>query len=473
MGSISERQGPQVVVAGGGPVGLFAALTLARKGVSVVVLDKADGVDTSPRGMAFQPCAIAEMIESGIYEDDVKKQCISDAVISWWRARTDESIGTDADPKHLATISTRDILEKNPENALAGLNIGQDVLSHILLKHLATYPHAAVHWGHEVVGIKQQNTDNGGVEVTYKVVDGSSSSSSTTQTISTQWVIAADGGRSTVRKLLDVPFEGFSWTREQFVASNVYDPFEKYGFTTRNFVIDGVNWAIIAKIRDDDLWRIAFGADPDQSDEEIKAHLQDHYRYLFPGPATGWKLERLNKYRPHQRCVTSMKVGRVMFAGDAAHLNNPIGGLGLTTGILDVGPLGRALAAVIQKGAPTALLDKWARARRDTWWQATNRQSIEFKRIAQQGGYGNDPRGVWDKGQISEEQKDMLEHFHNATPEAKAKDEALYQALKDPKKQAAARAGVWKLALPADWMAEFEDEDVVRWRQSFRPVVDN
>ncbi|KAJ9604226.1 hypothetical protein H2200_011060 [Cladophialophora chaetospira] len=457
MGSLSQHR-PEVIVAGAGPVGLFAALTLARKGVSVLVFDKADGVDTSPRAMAFQPCAISEMIELGVF-DDVQAQCIPDATISWWRARTDDS-----EHQHLATISTRDSLEGDFQQALSGLNTGQDLLSYILLKHLHLLPNATVLWRREVVDILQRDGD---IQVTCKVKGPEHSSA--TETTLADWFIAADGGKSTVRKLLNIPFEGFTWSKEEFVASNVYYPFEKYGFTERNFVIDGVNWAIVAKVRKDGLWRVAFGASPEATDEQIRTNLQNHYRYIFPGPATDWKLERLNKYRPHQRCVTSMKFGQVLFVGDAAHLKNPIGGLGLTTGILDVGPLGRALAAVLS-GAPSSLLDDWAQSRRDTWWNATNKQSIEFKRIAQQGGYGNDPRGIWAKGKSAEEES-VLPYIAAATPEAQARDEALYAALSDPKKQAASRAGVWKLALPADWMAEYEDSGLVKWRQSLRPMV--
>jgi 2-polyprenyl-6-methoxyphenol hydroxylase-like FAD-dependent oxidoreductase len=448
----------QVVVAGAGPVGLLVALTLARRGIRVHVLDKGDDVDDSPRAMAFQPCAVAEMIELGIF-DNVKSACIPDATISWWRAKTEEAIH-----RHLATISTYDNVKNGAETALSGLNIGQDVLSRILLKHLNQCAGAKVFWKHAVVDVVELDEH---VQVKYEANSGEEAQQ---HSLLTQWLIGADGARSAVRKSLGVRFEGFTWPKEEFVASNVFYPFEKYGFTTRNFVIDGVNWAIVAKIREDDLWRVAFGTAPGTSEEEIRAHLQDNYKYIFPGPATGWKLERLNKYRPHQRCVASMRVGRVLLAGDAAHLNNPIGGLGLTTGILDAGPLGRALAAVIN-GAPSSLLDTWAQTRRQTWWSATNKQSIEFKRIAQQGGYGNDPRGIWARDEVAKTEG-MLPYLEAAIPEAKNRDEALYSALIDPGKQASSRAGIWKLALPADWMAEYEDPEIVRWRQSLRPSVE-
>lgn len=447
----------QVVVVGAGPVGLLVALTLARRSIKVTILEKCADVDDSPRAMAFQPCAVAEMMELGIF-DDVQAACIPDATISWWRARTDET-----DHKHLATISTSDNVKSDTEKkALSGLNIGQDVLSRILLQHLSRLTNVEVLWNHTVVDLVQMDEL---VQVNYQLMISDKVASE--HSLIADWVIGADGARSAVRKSIGVGFEGFTWPKEEFVASNVFYPFEKYGFTSRNFVIDGVNWAIVAKIRDDNLWRVAFGTTPGTSEEDIRAHLQDRYRYIFPGPATGWKLQRLNKYRPHQRCVTSMRVGRVLLVGDAAHLNNPIGGLGLTTGILDAGPLGRALAAVLS-GAPTSLLDTWAQARRETWWSATNKQSIEFKRIAQQGGYGHDPRGVWARDEIARVEG-MLPYLDAATPEAKYRDEALYLALKDPQRQVASRAAIWRLALPADWMAEYEDPEMVTWRRSLRP----
>lgn len=109
-------------MAGSGPAGLFVALSLARKGIRVLVLDKGEDVDESPRAMAFQPCAVAEMMEIGIY-GYVQAACIPDATISLWTARTDES-----EHKYQATISTRDSVKSDydEKDVLPGINIGQD-----------------------------------------------------------------------------------------------------------------------------------------------------------------------------------------------------------------------------------------------------------------------------------------------------------------------------------------------------------
>ncbi|KAK5056173.1 hypothetical protein LTR84_012726 [Exophiala bonariae] len=95
---------------------------------------------------------------------------------------------------------------------------------------------------------------------------------------------------------------------------------------------------------------------------------------------------------------------------------------------------------------------------------------LQFKRIAQQGAYGHDPRGVWARDEIAKDEG-MLSNLDAATTKAKETHEALYLALKDPQRQVASRAAIWKLALPADWMAGYEDPEVVAGRQSLRSVV--
>ncbi|PMD15413.1 hypothetical protein NA56DRAFT_555559, partial [Hyaloscypha hepaticicola] len=253
-----------------GPVGVFTALILARNGIKIILMEERNEVfDTAPRAMAFQPCALAEMVEAGVYED-VYRDSVKEAVISWW---------------------------------------------------------------------------------------------------------------NTVRAESGIPFEGFTWPKEEFVATNIYYPFDKYGFTNRNFMIDSTNWAIVAKISNDGLWRVAYGVKPGMTKNQIMAELPERFKNFLPGPGEGYSVKQANSYRPHQRCAARFRKGRMILVGDAAHLNNPIGGLGLTTGILDAGPLARALIAVISGKAPDSLLDKWDELCRNCWHEHTNKQSIEFKRI--------------------------------------------------------------------------------------------
>lgn len=148
--------------------------------------------------------------------------------------------------------------------------------------------------------------------------------------------------------------------------------------------------------------------------------------------------------------------------------NNPLGGLGLTSGLLDAGPLGRALAAVINKRAPDSILDTWATARRHKWLTYTNQFSIENKRMVQRGGYSDDPLGIWKMDDVAREHG-MEKWIATATEGKREEDELLFEAFKDANAQLASRMKQWSITMHPLWMAEYEDKEVVAKRLSLRP----
>lgn len=152
--------------------------------------------------------------------------------------------------------------------------------------------------------------------------------------------------------------------------------------------------------------------------------------------------------------------------------NNPIGGLGLTTGILDAGPLGRGLAAIINGLAPESILDKWATARREKWLNYTNGFSIENKRMMQRGGYSNDPSGIWVLDDVAR-QHGMEQWLTDVGPHKKKADLATYKTLEDPAAQLASRMKQWDITIDPLWMAEYEDPEIVKLRMSLRPSSKN
>lgn len=130
------------------------------------------------------------------------------------------------------------------------------------------------------------------------------------------------------------------------------------------------------------LWRLAYSEPPELSDDssEIMSRAEERLkRFNIKGT---YRLSRAEPYRLQQRCAALARVGKVSLAGDALHSNNPIGGLGMTTGILDAVAYGNALTRVINGGEPDELLTKCANARRDAWIRATNETSIaNLKRL--------------------------------------------------------------------------------------------
>lgn len=345
-----------VIVAGAGPVGLLTALKLAQANVPVLVLDAAEAIIRSPRAVVYHPPTVAaldaagvltEMIAVGVVKKDYHWRTVDGRIL----CRLDMSVLRPEDTPY-------------PYN----LHLGQHDVAAVILRHLLRRHGAAVRWGHRVTGVVPADA---GVTVT---VDAGGEE----KQFSARWLVGADGASSAVRQSLGLAFDGITWP-EWFVATNVTFDFEAYGYAKTNFILDPVHWAVIPIINDRKLWRVTYGEPGSVPREQLRERVAAKYAALFPD-GTGVEPVEFSPYRVHDRCAERFRVGRVLLAGDAAHVNNPIGGLGLTGGLLDAAALGEALAAVLQGSAPEAILDHYAAERRRVFLEVVSPAARENKR---------------------------------------------------------------------------------------------
>jgi 3-(3-hydroxy-phenyl)propionate hydroxylase/6-hydroxy-3-succinoylpyridine 3-monooxygenase len=342
-----------VVVVGAGPVGLLTALGLARAGVSVRVLEAGPGIEDSPRAIVYHWTVLEELARLGILHD-AKARGICKTDYAYRVFETGEMIRYSID-----------ILADETPYAY-NLHLGQHELGAIALEHLSGHANAAVQWNAEVLGLSQDDT---GVTV-----------STQNDQYRTGWMIGADGARSTVRKLLGIPFDGVTWP-ERFVATNVFYDFQSHGYARANFLIHDVHGAVIVKIDERDLWRVTYSEDGALAVETVGERIAGHYRWLLPDPHAAYEVARHQPYRMHQRAAGRFRAGRVLLAGDAAHASNPTGGLGLTSGLFDSFALTGALASVVLEGTDPALLDRWAAERRRIFLEIASPAASENKRV--------------------------------------------------------------------------------------------
>ncbi|PNS18824.1 hypothetical protein CAC42_5363 [Sphaceloma murrayae] len=358
----------QVIIAGAGPVGLFLALKMIQVGVDVLVIEAEKGVVPSPRAITYMPIVLNEMQKVGIYDDLEKAGHKNTTGVTF---RKSHAQGGDV----LAQLKMSQVPKGSVKFDFAGIHLGQHTLAGIILKHCQTHPNFRVAWGHRFAGA-QQTAGEKGVTVTAVGPVGE-------KFFKCDYLVGADGAGSAVRRSLCLPFEGFTWQDFRFVATNVKYDFEGLGgFTTANMIVDEEDWAVVGRTGPDDApWRVAFGVRTDVPESEILKQIPDKFERLLPGPRPlKYELVSANPYWAHQRVASKLKVGNVVLCGDAAHSNNPVGGLGLTTGLMDAAALGNCFIKIYKYKQPAdEILERYAQVRRDAWINFTNPGSIDFK----------------------------------------------------------------------------------------------
>ncbi len=344
-----------VIIVGAGPVGLVTAYGLARAGVPVTVLEADRHVVDSPRAMVYHWALLEDLDRLGLLEEIDRRGFRKDDY-GYRVHATGETLTYTLDPLTGMTAF--------PYN----IHLGQDELCAIVLEQLTHLPGATVYWESPVTGLTQDVT---GACVTTTAAEGD------VQEHAGAWVIGADGARSTVRRLLDVPFEGTTWP-QRFVATNVFYDFEAHGYARSVFLLDDIHGAVIAKITED-LWRVTYSEDQSLPEEGIADRVGEHYAAILPDDGS-YEVQRLVGYRLHQRAADRMRVGQVLLAGDAAHATNPTGGFGLACGLFDAFALIDTLVAVMLEGAPDDLVDAWAQERRRVFLDIASPAATQMKR---------------------------------------------------------------------------------------------
>jgi 3-(3-hydroxy-phenyl)propionate hydroxylase len=352
-----------VVIAGAGPTGLMCALALARRGVQVVVCEAEPNLTHDLRAGSFHPPTLEMMAPYGItarmHEEGLQ--------VRRWQIRSRRGgLVAEFDLGLLAELTPFPYR----------LHLEQHRLTPIQLDILRREPAAEVHFGHRITGFEAK-ADSVLVRFESEGIPGK---------LEASWLIGADGGRSTIRKLLPVEFEGFTWPEQFLVVSTPYD-LARHGFTMNAYVADPTEWAAVFKMPDagpPGLWRLAFPCDPGLPDDALldPAAVQRRMTSLL-GDAS-YEIRYQSIYRVHQRVASEWRHGRVLLSGDAAHLNNPLGGFGLNSGIHDAVNLADKLARVWRGEAGAELLDLYVRQRRATTIDQVQAMSIRNKRLLEE-----------------------------------------------------------------------------------------
>jgi 3-(3-hydroxy-phenyl)propionate hydroxylase len=363
----------RVLIAGGGPVGLVAAAHLARSGVPVAVFETGPRLSEESRASTFHPPTLDMLHELGAAEPMIAQGLKAPAF--QYRSKKNGL---------LAQFDFADIADVTPHPYR--LQCEQSKLTQILYDRMRGHSNFELQFSSPVVGVSQ---DASGIEV---AIDRNGRR----ERCSGRYLIGADGASSKVRRALGIEFEGFTWPDRLLVVSTTFDFHSVIPeLTAVNYVADPKRWYFLLQIPE--LWRVMFLVNEDASDERVQT--REFAQSLMGGVVPGisdYAIDHITLYKVHQRVAKTFRQGRAFLIGDAAHINNPLGGMGMNGGIHDAVNLAGRLAAVWRGEAPEAELDRFDKQRRLVTLEYIQKYTIQNKKNLESSGeeFGRELRAI-------------------------------------------------------------------------------
>ncbi|RMH51314.1 MAG: FAD-dependent monooxygenase [Alphaproteobacteria bacterium] len=348
----------RVIVVGAGPVGLVATAALVAEGIPVTTLEATPDLAEDLRASTFHPPTLDMLDRFGISDQLVARGL----VCRHWQFRD----------RREGVVATFDmaLLEGETRHPYR-LQCEQWKLTEALRALVDAHPDAELVTDARVEEVTQ---DDSGVTAVARRPDGSRDS------FRGRFLIGADGARSTVRRCVGARFDGLTIPEIYLTLSTPF-PFHEVMEDLANiaYISDPAEWLVL--LRTPSLWRVLLPTDPALSDEEIVA--PDRVEARLQGVvATGRPYEVVHRtaYRVHERVADRYVWGRIFLAGDAAHINNPLGGMGMNGGIHDAVNLTGKLAEV-WRGAPLALMGRYERQRRKVALETVQAQALRNREM--------------------------------------------------------------------------------------------
>jgi len=352
-----------VVIAGAGPVGSLIALYLARRAIPVLLLEKEVQLPVDLRASTFHPPSL-EMIADlghGVIDQMLARGLKADRY-QYRDRRSNEVASFDMS---LIADSTRYPFR---------LQLEQYEFTRMVNAALAQLPAADVRFAHEVTGFAQ----------TGDYVDVQVATPAGTETVRAAFLVSAEGARSQIRKLAGIDYLGFTYDEKFLVVSTDF-PFETVfdDLSWVNYVSDPEEWCVI--LRTEKIWRVLFPTTPETADDEARllsdAFIQQRLHHLW-NKEGDYTIGHRTLYNVNQRVAETYYRGRVILAGDACHINNPLGGMGMNGGLHDGNNLAAKLVRVMRDGADhIEAFEHYNRQRRDLAVRFVQEHTIANKKL--------------------------------------------------------------------------------------------
>jgi 3-(3-hydroxy-phenyl)propionate hydroxylase len=354
----------RVIVIGAGPVGLCLSLALAQAGAEVCLIEMlgADNfLEQVSRAGTNHPATLELFERIGLYEK-LEPRGIIAPLFHYWDRREHQLIAA-FDHVHLKE-DTRFPYVLQCER----IKVVEEALK--LAK------------AHSNIDVRLSTTFTGFTQTGESVTASVTNPVGERESVSGAYLVSAEGARSIVRRELGIEFEGFTYPDRTLNIEVAYD-FRKHGYTERNYISDPDEWSNLFHWRGPpDRWRIHFPVEPEAEEtaltraEALQARLQ---RFLPTGKP--FDLVASNLYVVHQRVAQKFRIGRAILAGDSAHVNSPIGAMGMNSGIHDAFNLAEKLTRILRREAREDVLDRYERQRQHVALQHTQAQTIRNKRL--------------------------------------------------------------------------------------------